>query len=256
MRGLGSLAVFGVGYCGRTLLDKVRRRGLTAHAYSANTLVEEGARFDSRRAESVASFDRTVADGTYDVAVVTFPPEGTIPGCWEMLSRKASRLILLGTTGIYQREGKGRPVLTEQTVIADDHPRAEAEAEVVARGGIVVRLAGIYGSGRNPGRWAREGRMVYEDRQLNLVHIDDIRRALLFLMVHPDPAPVYNLSDGQAHTARDLIDLLVEGAAFEHPRQLVSSARPDGFVSNQAFLEAAPGFAFQDFRKAILALNT
>ena len=255
MRGLGSLAVFGVGYCGRALLDKARRRRVTTHGYSANTLVEDGARVDSRRPESVASFDRTVGDGTYDAAVVTFPPEGTVDGFWEALARKASRVILLGTTGIYGRDGTGRPILTEATAIDPAHPRAAAEAEVMDRGGIVLRLAGIYGSGRNPGRWVREGRLTYEDRQLNLVHVDDVIRAVLFMTVHPSPSPVYNLADGQVHTARDLIDLLVLQTGLVHPREPVSSARPDGFVSNEAFLEAAPGFAFHDFRKTILALN-
>jgi nucleoside-diphosphate-sugar epimerase len=255
MRGLGSLAVFGVGYCGRALLDKARRRKVTTHAYSANTLVEEGARFDSRQPRAVEAFDRSVADGAYDAAVVTFPPEGTAPAFWEVLARKARRMVLLGTTGIYRREGAGRPVLTESTPLVADHPRAAAETELADRGGVVLRLAGIYGAGRNPGRWVREGRLVYEDRQLNLVHVEDICRAVLFLTVHPHPDPVYNLSDGQVHTARDLIDLLVDRAALEHPRTPVNGTRPDAFVSNQAFQEAAPGFAFQDFEKAILALN-
>lgn len=256
MRGLGSLAVFGVGYCGRALLDKARRRRVTTHAYSANTLVEEGTRLDSRQLQAVESFDRGVADGAYDAAVVTFPPEGTVAGFWEVLARKARRVVLLGTTGIYLREGGDRPVLTESTPLVPDHPRAAAEAEVAARAGVVLRLAGIYGSGRNPGRWAREGRLIYEDRQLNLVHVDDVCRAALFLTVHPNPAQILNLSDGQTHTSRDVIDLLVERAAFEHPRTPVQSTRPDGFVSNQKFLELAPGFAFQDFGKVLLALNT
>lgn len=256
MRGLGSLAVFGVGYCGRALLDKARRRRITTHGYSANTLVEDGARVDSRRPESVASFDRTVGDGTYDAAVVTFPPEFTVDGFWEVLARKASRVILLGTTGIYRRDGAARPVLTEASPTEPGHPRAAAEAEVTRRGGVVLRLAGIYGNGRNPGRWIRDGRLTYEDRQLNLVHIDDVIRAVLFMTVHPRPSPVYNVSDGQVHTARDLIDLLVEHAALAHPREPVSGDRPDGFVSNVSFLQAAPGFAFRDFRKTILALNT
>jgi len=256
MRGLGSLAVFGVGYCGRALLDKARRRRVTTHAYSANTLVEDGARLDSREPRAVDSFDRSVIDGAYDAAVVTFPPEGTAPGFWEILARKARRIVLLGTTGIYRREGAGRPVLTEATPLVEGHPRAVAETEVASRGGVVLRLAGLYGPGRNPGRWVREGRVLYEDRQLNLVHVDDVCRAALFMTVRPDPSPVYNLSDGQVHTARDLIDLLVANAGLEHPQTPAATGRPDGFVANDAFLATAPGFAFQDFGKAILALNS
>jgi nucleoside-diphosphate-sugar epimerase len=254
MRGVESLAVFGIGFTGRVLVDRAQRKGLMVHGYSANTVLDDGVRMDARDPAQVDVFGRLQPDGFYDCAVVTFPPDGVVDSFWPLLFRKARRVLLCGTTGIYARAGTGRATIDESSPLIEGHVRIPAEEVVQSHGGIVLRLAGIYGGFRNPAAWARGGRLNYEDRQVNLVHISDIVRAILSLAIHPGPRTVYNLADGQRHTARDIIDLLVDKDLLEHNRDAVPLTREDAFVSNQAFLDDVPGFRFLEFPKELLKM--
>lgn len=75
----------------------------------------------------------------------------------------------------------------------------DAENLTLARGGIVARLAGIYGPGRSAllqkflgGRAVIEGDGA---RWLNQIHRDDAANALFFLVEKNAPPGIYNVSD-------------------------------------------------------------
>jgi nucleoside-diphosphate-sugar epimerase len=107
-----------------------------------------------------------------------------------------------------------------------DPPRAtgeilrETEEFVLGRGGIVARLAGVYGPGRSALlRTFLEGTAVLDpsaDRFINLGHREDIAAALLLLAEQPARAMtereeerrIYNVSDGHPTTLRDCYEWL------------------------------------------------
>jgi len=84
---------------------------------------------------------------------------------------------------------------------------------VLAAGGTVARLAGIYAVGR----WAvlekfLEGRAVLEgdgSRVINQIHRDDAASALVCLLNHGGPG-IYNVADGRPMTQRELYTAFAE----------------------------------------------
>ncbi len=248
------LAVFGLGHVGLALHDEALNRGWEAAGFSRSSSLGGGCRVDAEQPESIARLAERTRDARFDALVVTFPPTEVHPSFWDLLESLSSRRILLGSTSIYRRSGPGRSRITEETPLKDDHDRLEAESDFLQRGGRIVRLSGIYGGSRNPVRWLNQGRVGYENRQVNLVHRDDIARALVRLLSHDRPQRVYNLSDGQQHTWRQIVDRLVGEGLLDHPRKPEPLRREDGFVENRLFLAEFPDFRFRDFWRELLRL--
>ncbi len=240
------LAIFGLGFVGDVLHRQAEEAGIPVDGFSRAGGVGDGVAFDAGTPEC-----RRVLEGrgsaAYDCAVVTFPPGQAHASFWPALHGLARRRVLLGTTGIYRRaEDCSVPVITEQTPLVEVHPRLAAEQAFGESGGIVVRLAGLFGGARNPVHWIRDGRVGYEKRQANLVCVDDVARALLGLAGLDAPRPVYNLADGQRHTWREIVDALVR-MGVQEPLAPRDRSRADGFVAPQRLLADLAGFVFTDF---------
>lgn len=246
------LAVFGLGFTGARLADAAKAAGHEVFGFSRRRSFGGVDPFDASTAAECRVFASRWEPGSFDAAVVTFSPEAAHPEFWPLLRTLAPRCILLGTTGIYERpEGGVAQTIHEGTSLDPLHPRLIREHEFLEHGGIVVRLAGIYGGNRNPVRWIREGRVDYEDRQVNLVFADDITGALLAIAAEPQVESIYNLSDGQVHTWRQIIDFLVEQELLDHARKAVAPTKASAIVDNRRFMRDFPDFRFHDFWEEI-----
>jgi nucleoside-diphosphate-sugar epimerase len=71
-------------------------------------------------------------------------------------------------------------------------------------GAIVLRVAGIYGPGRNPLDWIRSGRVSPSRRYVNLIHVEDLAAICLAAMEKGKPGETYNVSDGTPRTWNEL----------------------------------------------------
>lgn len=132
-----------------------------------------------------------------------------------------SRFLFTSSTSVYgQTDGT---VVTEESPAEPERETAkilrEAEALALSAGGIVARLAGIYGHDR----WALlqkflAGTAVIEGdggRFLNQIHRADAVLALVRLL-NLDVAPgVYNVSDGAPVTQKDIYTAFAE--SFQRP---------------------------------------
>jgi nucleoside-diphosphate-sugar epimerase len=83
--------------------------------------------------------------------------------------------------------------LTKPRVQGEEYLRNEL-------GAIVLRVAGIYGSGRNPLDWIKNGRVGPSRKYVNLIHADDLAAICLLALEHGKPGEVYNVSDGTPRT--------------------------------------------------------
>ena len=120
------------------------------------------------------------------------------------------RAIFTGSTSVYAQEPgewvdeKSPAEPTRET----GRILLEAEALALAAGGIVARLAGIYGPGRSVYlRKFLEGTAVLEvggSRWLNQIHRDDAARALKFLASPAVTPGVFNVCDDSPATQHDL----------------------------------------------------
>lgn len=218
--------------CGFTGLEVARRfhalgwavTGLTYSGESARGMASEpfavraGDVNDRAALRALGSFDAVVdcvssSRGGADAYRNVF-----LEGARSLLeSVHPERFVFAGSTSVYAQ--------TDGAVVTEESPAQPlretgcilraAEEMVLAAGGFVARLAGIYG----PGRWALlerflDGRAVIEgggERIVNQIHRDDAASALVFLASVPGVLPgIYNVVDDSPMTQREAYRCLSE----------------------------------------------
>ena len=120
------------------------------------------------------------------------------------------RLIFTGSTSVYSQVDGGW--VTEDSPAEPDREtgRILLEAEMIAldAGGVVARLAGIYGPGRSVLlKKFLDGSALLEaggNRWINQIHRDDGALALLRLAQHEAAAGIYNVCDDTPTTQREI----------------------------------------------------
>jgi nucleoside-diphosphate-sugar epimerase len=163
-----------------------------------------------------------------------------LDGCQNLLSvLTPQRLIFTSSTSVYvQIDGS---VVTEESPAESPRDTGRilraAEDVVLASGGIVARLAGIYGPGRSVLlRRFFSGEAVIEgdgSRVINQVHRDDIAAALLTLAEQGKPG-IYNVCDDTPMSQGDLYRGLAKH--FDKPlppEGPVNPARKRGWTSKR-----------------------
>lgn len=132
-----------------------------------------------------------------------------LEGCGNLIRRfPEARLVFTSSSSVYaQHEGE---IVTEDSETIPDRATGEilleAERVVLDAGGVVARLAGIYGPGRSVLlRKFLEGEAVIEEdgrRFINTIHRDDAARAIIHLLgLEPFPAgEIFNVADSVTMT--------------------------------------------------------
>jgi len=150
------------------------------------------------------------------------------------------RLIFTGSTSVYGQSDGAVVTETSAAVPEVETGRILLEAETLAleAGGLVARLAGIYGPGRSVYlRKFLDGSAVLESgglRWVNLIHRDDAARALLKLADTAVAPGIYNVCDDTPATQRDVYSWIA--AALSKPLPPEGSADPGrkrGWTSKQ-----------------------
>lgn len=129
---------------------------------------------------------------------------------------KPEKFIFTSSTSVYpQKDGS---VVTEDSPAEPDRETGQllraTENVVLAVGGQVTRLAGIYG----PGRWVLlekflEGRAVIEgdgSKILNQIHRDDAASALVHLLTTDSAPGIYNVADDRPMAQREAYAMFAE----------------------------------------------
>ena len=116
-----------------------------------------------------------------------------------------SKTLFTSSTSVYAQRDGAWVTEESETKPTRDTSRIllEAEALVLDHGGIVARLAGIYGSGRSALLTKfLEGKAIIDpenDRFVNQVHRDDIASALFFLLNgKTETAQIFNVVDDES----------------------------------------------------------
>ena len=118
------------------------------------------------------------------------------------------RLVVLGSTSAYAtKRSSGSPPawLDEHSPIDLALPRVQGEEFLRHEcGATVLRVAGIYGPGRNPLDWIRSGRVGPSEKYVNLVHVEDLAAICLAALARGKAGEVYNVSDGTPRTWNEI----------------------------------------------------
>lgn len=204
----GALVILGAGYTGRFLYSHGRTAGFQVFATSRRPEVHlahvpERARlaFDLARPETWEALPRHAS------FIWCFPatPLDLVKTCAMDTLSTARRLVVLGSTSAYDlpspADASTAPELDEDAPLTTASPRVQGEEYLRARhGAIVLRIAGIYGPGRNVLNWIRRGRVTGSSRYVNLIHVEDVAGICLAALEHGTPGEAYNVSDGTPRT--------------------------------------------------------
>ena len=125
------------------------------------------------------------------------------------LDALSQRMVVLGSTSAYEASDHSTeyppPWIDESAPIDLTKPRVQGE-EFLRKdcGAIVLRVAGIYGPGRNPLDWIRQGRVGPSRKYVNLIHAEDLAAVCLRALDKGKPGEAYNVSDGTPRTWNEI----------------------------------------------------
>ncbi len=240
-----SVLVVGCGYLGREVARRFFELGwnVTAWTSAAASAEREGAAGFRVSPVDIRDLDwiRRIGerDGPYDWVINCVSSGGGdsdryreiyLDGTANLIRGLVfGRLLFTSSTSVYGHTD-GSPVNEDsptQTTTATGSILVETENHVLARGGIVARLAGLYG----PGRGAMLRRFLAGEstldgdgsRWLNTIHRDDAVSALELLITTNAASGLYNVADDGGLTQLAAFQFLAE----KLQRPLPPSASPN-----------------------------
>jgi nucleoside-diphosphate-sugar epimerase len=177
-----------------------------------------GFMFDVERADPEIANALTQAD----TLIVSIPPDISVDPALAKFGRVLAQLpqrlkiIYLSTIGVYgDREGEW---VDEARVPAPKQPRsiarlrAEKAWQALAKDDRktiqILRLAGIYGPGRNALVQLKNGtaqRIVKKDQVFNRIHVSDIANAIAAALVYDGGNDVWNVADDEPAPPQDVV---------------------------------------------------
>jgi hypothetical protein len=208
-----SLVILGAGYTARFLLP------LATCLYSRvlATSREPEKKLSHVQPDRRIRFDLTQPDTWKNIPPQTdllwcFPaaPPDLVQRFAATLELQSRKLVVLGSTSAYET-GEATdypPAWIDETALLDlTQPRVEGEEFLrITCQAIVLRVSGIYGPGRNPLDWIRNGRVGPSRKYVNLVHVEDLAAICLAALERGKPREAYNVSDGFPRTWKDICD--------------------------------------------------
>lgn len=202
------LVILGGGYTGTAVYNRLRRRGTRAVSVSS--------RIPGKHLLFADPSHRLTFDLAQPHSWDGIPAQADILWCFpaepvEAVARFAMtsalaqrRVVVLGSTSAYEldRMNDYPPPWVDETAPVDlSKPRVRGEEYLRQEcNAIVLRAAGIYGTGRNPLNWIRTGRVGPTRKYVNLIHVEDLAEACLAALQRGTPGETYNVSDGTPRT--------------------------------------------------------
>jgi hypothetical protein len=201
------LVVLGSGYTGRMLHKMGTSQGRIVYATSRSPLNNLAGIPSQQRLKFDLEQPSTWLHIPVDADLIwCFPatPLGQVQAFARTLDQPARRTVVLGSTSAYEVSNHSAeyppPWIDESAPIDLNKPRVQAEEFLRTNcGAIVLRVAGIYGPGRNPLDWIRSGRVTPSRKYVNLIHVEDLAAICLLALDIGKPGVAYNVSDGQPY---------------------------------------------------------
>jgi nucleoside-diphosphate-sugar epimerase len=200
----------------------VLARNLIAQGWSVIGTTRNAAKHDVMRAAGVETLlwpcdlDQALARATHVLASAA--PDGTgdpflLAAKQALVSAKTPRWFgYLSTTAVYGDHAGAW--VDEQTPVTPQSARAVARV-LAERQWLsldlpvhVFRLAGIYGPGRGPFEKVRDGtarRVIKPGQVFSRIHVEDIARAIIGSIDHPNPGQIYNVCDDDPARPEDVL---------------------------------------------------
>ncbi|WP_029686664.1 SDR family oxidoreductase [Tatumella saanichensis] len=139
------------------------------------------------------------------------------------LARHIPRILFTSSTSVY---GEAIGICDETTVLDPVTPAGKSLVkleqwlhDLPGTSVDILRLAGLVGPGRHPGRFlAGKTGLNHGQQAVNLVHLDDVIAAIVLLLEEPSAATTYNLC-APGHPSREAFyTRLTQQAGWQTPR--------------------------------------
>jgi nucleoside-diphosphate-sugar epimerase len=214
------LLVFGLGYSAQRFID--RYAGDFSHITGTVRTVDKKSALQDSGIEPLLfgpeQSDLAIAShiAKADMLLVSVPPgpagDPVLAAFGHQIAASPiRRIVYLSTIGVYADHAGGW--IDESAALSGDgrrRMRLDAEAQWRATAGdrvTMLRLAGIYGPGRNALINLRAGtarRVVKPGQVFNRIHVDDIAAAIAAAIAHPT-AGIWNVCDDEPAPPQDVI---------------------------------------------------
>jgi nucleoside-diphosphate-sugar epimerase len=245
------ILIAGCGYVGEAIADLFHKAGWNVEGWTASE--ESAGKLSAKpypiRAVDISDRDQVAASTEdFDAVIHCASTRGGnadlyrrvyLDGARNLIARfTRSTFLFTSSTSVYAQ--KNGELVTEESVAEPQHETGnflrEAEEVVLGHGGIVVRLAGIYGPGRSSllrKFVAGQAQMdAATERFINQVHRDDIASALFFLLNRTIESQkraeaegaIFNIVDDQPTVQRECYEWLA--ARLHRPLPGVATSPP------------------------------
>lgn len=253
------VSVLGCGWLGLPLAQELVRRGHTVRgsvtrAEKLGALEAVGIR--AHRLELTPD-PQGDTEGFFDAdaLVVSLPPkrrEGDVETRYPAqltavleATPPATRIVFTGSTSVYPELNR---TVTESDaggeIRASGRAILAAETLLRGRGATILRLAGLYGYDRQPGRRLAGRAVTGGDACVNLVHCDDVLRVILQVLETGVQGVTLNVCADHHPTRREVYTRQAERLGLAPPRFTPPHAQDYKCVSSEA-LKAQLGFTFR-----------
>lgn len=197
------------------------------------------------------------ADGFFDAdtLIIALPPKRREPGVEArypaqvaaalQATPKGTQVVFTGSTSVYPDVNR---TVTEADaggqISASGRAILAAETLLRARGAAILRLAGLYGYDRQPGRSLAGRDVPGGDARVNLVHRGDVLRVLLKVVEEGVRDATLNVCADLHPTRREVYTRQAERFGFAPPRFVEPQKQDYKLVSSES-LKTMLGFAFR-----------
>ncbi len=205
-----SLVILGSGYTARFVLPAIRQY----------TAVFATSREPDRHLSHIQPDRRIRFDLTQQDTWTNIPTDADLLWCFpatplDLVKQFAAtlepcprRLVVLGSTSAYATDGSIEYPphwIDERAPIDLAQPRVHGEEFLRTHcAAVILRIAGIYGPGRNPIEWIKRSRVGPSRKYVNLIHVEDLAAICLAAIERGTPGEAYNVSDGTPRTWKEI----------------------------------------------------
>lgn len=254
-----NVSVLGCGWLGLPLATELASRG-----YRVRGSVTQADKLKALAAAGIKGYrlelipELTGDTGGFfdaDVLFITLPPKRREPDVGARYpaqvaavlaaTSESTRLVFTGSTSVYPDLGRA---VTEADaggdVSASGRAILAAEKLLGARNATILRLAGLYGYDRQPGRRLAGREVAGGDTPVNLVHRDDVLSALLSVIERGVRDATLNVCAPEHPTREAVYTRQAERSGLAPPHFIEPHLRGYKLVSSEE-LQTALGFAFR-----------
>lgn len=210
--------ILGTGYVGSFLKNYIKSRESNSQVFSTSRTSKEHLCFDLNDARTWNHLP------SVDYCYWTFPTTALslVKNFYEKKHKDLGQLIVVGSTGSF-KVSSPEQIVSEASDLNLHLDRVQGESYLRSQGAILVMASGIYGPGRDPLQWVKDGRVGKNNKLVNMIHVKDLCQFLYNSTLHGEKNNLYIASNNKAHRWLDVINsweerAMVSNVPFKDPK--------------------------------------